>query len=68
MAIEQLDAEAEALLGNESAEWWAELNQSIDEARSDIAAGRGIPVTPELFEAITRKARVRFAAERTRRA
>jgi len=60
MAIEQLDAEAEALVPDESDEWWAEVNVMIQEAEEDIAAGRIIEVTPEFWDDIRRRGRERM--------
>ena len=67
MAIEQLDAEAEALLGNESAEWWAKVDVMLQEAEEDIAAGRTIEVTPEFWDDIRRRGRERLRSIRPNR-
>jgi Arc/MetJ-type ribon-helix-helix transcriptional regulator len=63
MAIEQSDEEAEALLGNGSAEWWAEVDVMLQEAEEDIAAGRTIEVTPEFWDDIRRRGRERLRSK-----
>ena len=62
MAIEQLDAEAEDILGDESDEWWAKVDVMIQEAEEDIAAGRTIEATPEFWDGIAQRGRERMTA------
>jgi Arc/MetJ-type ribon-helix-helix transcriptional regulator len=68
MAIEQLDAEAEALLGDESDEWWAEVNVMIQEGAADIEAGRTVEATPEWWDGIADRGRERLRTKLNRRA
>ena len=63
MAIGQLDAEEEALMGDESDEWWAKVDVMIQEAEEDIAAGRTIEATPEFWDDIRRRGRERLRSK-----
>ena len=66
MAIEQLDAEAEALGGDESDEWWAEVNVMIQEGADDIEAGRTVEATPEWWDGIAHRGRERMRTKLNR--